>query len=124
MECLYLKWVDYKTSNKYIIGALCRDKENKKYFFKLDADYMRKAEKSGFSPAVLPFSHVNKIYESETLFPMFRMRVPRIENMDKDELEELLEEVGLKEFDEFEFLKKTKGESVLDRFILEESRNN
>ena len=52
------------------------------------------------------------------------MRVPNIVNFDDDDLENLLDEVGLDEFDEFEFLRKTKGELATDYFILEEERDN
>ena len=124
MDNLYLKWIDYKTNKKYVIGALCRDKENNKYYFKLSEDYINKAKEAGFSPIVLPFTDINKIYESDTLFSFFRVRVPNISTLDDEELEVLLNEVGLNEFDEFEFLKKTKGESATDYFILEEEREN
>lgn len=123
MENLYLKWVDYKTNKKYVIGALCRDKENNKYYFKLSEDYLNKAKDAGFVTAILPFSDVNRIYESDILFPIFRVRVPNINNFDDEELEDLLEEIGLEEFDEFEFLRKTKGELATDYFILEEERD-
>lgn len=124
METLYLKWVDYKTNKKYVLGALCRDKKNKKYYFKLNEDYINKAKECGFSTAVLPFDNVNKIYESDILFPLFRIRVPKIENYNEEDLEMLLDEYDMKEFDEFEFLKKTKGELMTDYFILEEERDN
>ena len=124
IENLYFKWVDYKTNKKYVIGALCRDKENNKYYFKLSEDFLEKAKEAGFATATLPFSDVNRIYESDTLFPIFRRRVPNIENFDEEDLEELLADVGLEEFDEFEFLKKTKGESATDYIILEEERDN
>ena len=29
MEYLYLKWIDYRTDKKYLIGALFRDKEKR-----------------------------------------------------------------------------------------------
>ena len=32
MEYLYLKWIDYKTDKKHLIGALFRDKEKGKYY--------------------------------------------------------------------------------------------
>lgn len=124
MENLYLKWQDYKTNKKYVIGALCRDKENNKYYLKLNEEYIKKAEENGFVMATLPFSDVNKIYESDVLFPFFKVRIPKIEKMDEDDLKELLEEFDMKEFDEFEFLKKTKGEVMIDNFILEEDRGN
>ena len=119
MDTLQLKWVDYKTQNKYPIGTLSRDKENHKYYCQLEEKWINDAVEVGFSTATLPFSDVNKIYESEVLFPFFRRRVPNIENFDEDDLEILLEEVGLEEFDEFEFFRKTKGESPTDYFILE-----
>lgn len=124
METLYLKWVDYKTNQKYVIGALCKDRKNNKYYFKLSEDYMSKAKEVGFSSATLPFTDVNKIYESDILFPLFRIRIPKIENYDEEDLEVLLQEYDMKEFDEFEFLRKTKGELMTDYFILEEERDN
>ena len=124
MENLYFKWINYKSNKKYVIGALCRDKENSKYYFKLSENFLKRAEEAGFSTATIPFSDPNKIYESDTLFPIFRIRVPNISNFDEEELEDLLLEVGLEEFDEFEFLKKTKGILATDHFILEEERDN
>ena len=44
--------------------------------------------------------------------------------MNEEDIEDLLEEVGMAEFDEFEFLKKTKGELATDHFIFEEERDN
>ena len=85
MENLYLKWVDYETNKKYVIGALCRDKKNNKYYFKLSEDYINKAKQCGFSTAILPFSDVNRIYESDTLFPLFKIRIPKIENYDDED---------------------------------------
>lgn len=125
MENLYLKWQDYKTGNKLIIGALCRDKEKNKYYFKLNENYMKKAEEqSEFSPAMVPFSDVNRIYESNQLFPFFKIRVPKVEKMDEEDIKDLLEEFQMKEFDEFEFLKKSKGDIITDNFILEEEKDN
>jgi hypothetical protein len=123
MENLYLKWQDYETGKKYVLGALCRDKANSKYYFKLSENYVKKAEEANFSMAMLPFSDINRIYESDILFPFFRMRIPKIQNLDEDDIKELLKEYGMKEFDEFEFLKKSKGKVMTDHFILEEERD-
>ena len=95
METLYFKWIDYKTNKKYVLGALCRDKKNKKYYFKLNEDYVNKAKACGFSTAVLPFDNVNKIYESDVLFSIFRIRVPKIENYDEEDLEYFLKEYDM-----------------------------
>ena len=45
MEYLYLKWIDYKTNKKYLIGALFRDKEKRKYYFKMSRRHVEKAIK-------------------------------------------------------------------------------
>ena len=124
MEFLYLKWVDKETDKKYVLGALCRDKVNNMYYFKLNEDYLNKAKKCGFSTAVLPFDDVNRIYESKLLFPLFRVRVPDIENYDDESINDLLAEYDMEEYDEFEFLRRTKGISMTDSFILEEERDN
>ncbi len=122
MKYLYLKWVDYKTQNKYVIGALCKDIRTNKYYFKLSEDYINIANQAGFSMAVLPFSDTNRIYESDSLFSFFKIRVPKVERLDEEDLKDLLEEYDMAEFDEFEFLRKTKGEIMTDSFILEEEK--
>ena len=43
--------------------------------------------------------------------------------MDEDDIKELLEEYDMEVFDEFEFLKKSKGEIMTDHFILEEDKD-
>ena len=48
MEYLYLKWIDYKTDKKHLIGALFRDKEKGKYYFKLSKSHVEKALKENF----------------------------------------------------------------------------
>ena len=101
MDYLYLKWVDNDTNEKYVLGALCRDKANNVYYFKLNEDYLNKAKKCGFSTATLPFDDVNRIYESRILFPLFRVRVPDIENYDDESVDELLAEYDMDEYDEF-----------------------
>ena len=58
MDFLYLKWVDEKTKEKYVIGALCKDRINNVYYFKLNEDYTNKAKKCGFSTSILPFDDV------------------------------------------------------------------
>ncbi len=123
MENLYLKWVDYKTNKKYIVGALCFDRENHKYYFKINRDYIKKAEEAGFNMAFLPFPDKEDILESDTLFAFFKVRVPKVDKMDEETLQELLDEYGMKEFDEFEYLKKTKGDILTDDFVLEEEKD-
>lgn len=123
MEYLYLKWVDYKTNKKYLIGALFRDKKKHKYYFKLSRLHIEKAlNEKVISKAILPFSDYDKIYESDEIFAIFKIRLPKIENYSNEELEELLQDLEINEYDEFEYLKKTKGILLTDRFIVEEEK--
>ena len=123
MEYLYLKWVDYKTNKKYLIGALCRDKEKGKYYFKMSKEHVEKALEDGvINKAILPFPNVDEIYESDDIFAIFKIRLPKIERYSEDELKELLDELDMKEYDEFEYLRKTKGIIVTDKFIVEEEK--
>lgn len=118
MEYLYLKWKDYKTNKKYLIGALF--KQNGKYYFKISKAHVKKAiDKKVFSKAILPFSDYDKIYESDEIFEIFKIRLPKIEKYSKEELEDLLRDLGMDKFDEFEYLRKTKGLLMTDKFIIE-----
>lgn len=121
MEYLYLKWVDYKTNKKYLVGALFRDKTKGKYYFKLSKKHVNKLiEEKIISSAILPFSDLDKIYESDTIFAIFKIRLPKIENYSEEEIKLMLEDLGMTEYDEFEYLRKTKGILMTDKFIIEE----
>lgn len=123
MEYLYLKWIDYKTNKKYLIGALFRDKEKRKYYFKMSRKHVEKAIKEkAISKALLPFYDLDKIYESDEIFAIFKVRLPKIEKFSEDELKDFLKDLNMEEYDEFEYLRKTKGKLVTDKFILEEEK--
>lgn len=117
MDYLYLKYFDYKTNKKYVIGALY--KKQNKYYFKLVKNFLKKVEKIDFPINMFPFYDENKIYESEELFAIFKIRLPDINKYTNEELNSLLKEYNLENYDEFEFLKVTKGKLRLDNFILE-----
>ncbi len=121
MEYLYLKWIDYKTNKKYLVGALFRDKSKGKYYFKLSKKHVNKLlEEKIISSAILPFSDLDKIYESDTIFAIFKIRLPKIENYSEEEIKLMLEDLDMTEYDEFEYLRKTKGILMTDKFIVEE----
>jgi len=117
VEVLYLKWKNYKTNKKYVIGALC--KENQKYFFKLNSNGLKEARQAGFFQK-LEFNDENKIYSSQELFTMFKVRIFEPEKYTDEQMKEYLNKYGLEEYDEFEILKKTKGILMTDNFSLEE----
>ena len=123
MEYLYLKWIDYKTNKKYLIGALFRDKEKGKYYFKLSKAHVEKALKEkAISEIILPFSDYDKIYESDEIFAIFKIRLPKLEKYTDEELEELLKDLDMQEYDDFEYLRKTKGMLETDNFVIEEEK--
>ena len=123
MDYLYLKWRDYTTNKKYLIGALFRDKEKGKYYFKLSKKHIEKAISEGiYNKAILPFSGYNQIYESDEIFAIFKIRLPKIEQYTEEEFKELLEDLEMKEYDEFEYLAKTKGELITDKFVVEKEK--
>lgn len=123
MEYLYLKWIDYKTNKKYLIGALFRDKEKGKYYFKLSKVHVEKALKEkAISEIILPFSDYDKIYESDEIFAIFKIRLPKLDTYTNEELEELLKDLDMKEYDDFEYLRKTKGMLETDNFVIEEEK--
>lgn len=123
MEYLYLKWIDYRTNKKYLIGALFRDKEKGKYYFKLSKSHVEKALKEeAISEIILPFSDYERIYESDEIFAIFKIRLPKLEKYSEEELEELLKDLDMKEYDDFEYLRKTKGMLETDNFVVEEEK--
>lgn len=123
MEYLYLKWFDVETNKKYLIGALFRDKAKNKYYFKISKSHVEKAlEDKVISKAMLPFEEFDQIYESDTIFAIFRIRLPKIEKYSKDELDEMLKDLDMKEYDEFEYLEKTKGVIISDNYIVEKEK--
>lgn len=123
MDYLYLKWLDYRTNKKYLIGALFRDKQKQKYYFKLSESHVKKAiEEKAFPKAMLPFVEYDRIYESDEIFSIFKIRLPKIEKYSKEELQELLKDLDMKEFDEFEYLEKTQGRIYTDNFIVEREK--
>lgn len=120
-EYLYLKFYDYKTDKKYLIGALYR--KDGKYYFKMSKQHVEEALKNGiYSKVILPFDDLDTIYESQEIFAIFKIRLPRIEEYSKEELDLLLKELNMKEYDEFEYLRKTKGVLMTDHFIVEEEK--
>lgn len=121
MEYLYLKWVDYKTNKKYLIGALFKEKG--KYYFKMSKSHIEKAlNEKVITKAILPFSNLDKIYESDEIFAIFKIRLPKIEDYSEEELQFLLEDLNMDKYDEFEYLRKTKGILMTDHFIVEEEK--
>jgi len=110
---LKLKWRDIK-NNVHFLGELTRDEG--KYYFRVNEEGVKKAVENGcFGIGALNLN--NKFHVSDELFTFFKMRIPP---HDRTDIEEILKEYGLKEYDEMELLKVTKGMLMTDNYFLTE----
>ena len=107
-----LFWED-KDGNKYLLGIL--DKKNNYYYFEKNNEGLSLAMNHGcFGIGNIDFTQ--DVIKSETLFPFFKNRIP---NIDNPNIKEILESYGLKEYDEYELLKRSRGSLLTDKYYLE-----
>ena len=110
---LKLYWTD-ALENKYMLGILYY--EDSKYYFEINDEGLKDAINHGcFGIGELNLAY-NK-HSSDKLFQFFERRIPSKDNTD---IEKILEELDIKEYNEMELLKKTKGILNTDRYYLEE----
>lgn len=110
---LKLYWRDIN-QNTYMLGKLYRS--NGKYYFDIDEEELKKAAHHGcFGIGEINLLYTNHV--SDNLFIFFKRRIPSKEHIN---IKEILEEVGLEEYDEMKLLAKTKGILDTDRYYLEE----
>lgn len=100
--------------NDIVIGYLVKDQEG--YLFKYDADGILKARQQGYD-YLIGFKSLRQVYQSEQLFPVFRSRIPSRQRRD---INKILKELGLQEYDEFEILLAKKGKTNTDSITIEE----
>lgn len=100
-DFVYVFW------RNFIIGTL--SKNENKYTFKYGFE-INYALREGFSPLV-PFEDINKTYESNKLFPIFSSRIP---DKRRKDIDLILNKYGLKEYDEYQLLKKSGGSLPID----------
>lgn len=111
---LKLYWKDMN-GNSYELGNLYK-KDNKYCFDIVEKDILKKATQAG----CFGIGELNLFYnhhESDELFTFFKRRIPAKEHVD---IEEILKELELAEYDEMELLKRTQGILNTDRYYLEE----
>lgn len=104
---LYLIWKDPETRRNFTIGKLTRDS---KYKFEYCED-AGAAEESGWK--LLGTFPDYQTYESANLFPVFASRLPDKKRRD---IKKVLEKYGLKEFDEFELLRRSGARLPIDTY--------
>lgn len=105
-DYIYLVWQNPKTRSKTGVGLL---KRNGRYEFKYTND-AKKAIKEGFQ-LLLAFPKIDKKYTNEMMFPVFSSRLPSKNRVDIDDI---LKRYNMKEYDEFELLKRTGAKTPLD----------
>lgn len=105
-DYLYLIWKEPISRRNYIIGQLSK---NSQYEFSYGYEVYEAIEK-GFE-LLIPFDNINKVYKSDTLFPAFSSRLPDSKRRD---IERILAKYDLKEFDEYELLKRSGARLPID----------
>lgn len=97
---------------KYVVGKLTCDCN-----YKFEYCYDNEAIEAGWQPLVA-FPE-RRVYESEILFPVFSSRIPDRKRRD---IQKILDKYGLKEFDEFELLRKSGGHLPIDTYEFLDSK--
>lgn len=105
---LYLIWRDPVSRRNYTVGKLTRGSNYKFEYCEEDGKAVAEA---GWQP--LEAFPEGKVYESEILFPVFSSRIPDRKRRD---IQKILDKYGLKEFDEFELLRKSGARLPIDTY--------
>lgn len=105
-------WMVWKNDQgeSFKVGELSKRAE--KHYFKYDIDGMKKAEEYGLYPLSY-FPRVDAEYFREELFSSFSKRMPW---NDKKDVNSILKEYDLEEYDAFELLKRSGGKMPTDSF--------
>ena len=106
-DFLYLIWKDPETRRNFTVGKLTR---GSKYSFEY-CEEASEAEEAGWK--LLGAFPNYRVYESENLFPIFSSRLPDKKRRD---IKKILEKYGLKEFDEFELLRRSGARLPIDTY--------
>lgn len=104
---LYLIWKDPETRRNFTIGKLTRG-SNYRFEYCEDAGA---AEEAGWK--LLGTFPEYRVYESANLFPVFSSRLPDKKRRD---IQKVLDKYGLKEFDEFELLRRSGARLPIDTY--------
>ena len=109
-DSVYLVWNHKSTGNKFKIGELY--KEGEKYYFRYILENVAEAMKEGFQ-LLVAFPQLNALYDCPFLFAAFSTRLP---DETRPEIKEILATYGMKEYDEFELLKRSGAKLPTDSF--------
>ena len=109
-DIVYLVWSNVTTGRKYKVGILY--KENGVFYFKYIVENVKKAQEEGF-PLLIAFPQINATYENPQLFAVFGARLP---DKTRPEIDVILKEYNMKEYDEFELLKRSGAKLPTDNY--------
>ena len=107
-DYLYLVWKSTTKHKRYIVGQLTK---NGKYEF-CYRDDLQEAINAGFKPLVA-FPDLSQTYYSDTLFQGFASRLP---DKKRKDINKILDRYGLKDYDEYELLKRSHAILPIDTF--------
>ena len=106
-DYIYLVWQEPKTRSRMVVGEL---KRQDGFIFFYTQDY-KKAKEMGWG-MLRPFPE-EKIYRSDRMFPVFSCRLPDPKRRDIDSI---LKEYGMEEYDEYDLLKKSGAKLPIDSY--------
>ena len=107
---VYLVWKDVNTGKKFKVGMLY--KEDDMFYFRYVLENLKEAEEHGFH-LLIPFPNFNAIYFCPHLFANFASRLP---DKSRPEIDKILKEYGMTEYDEFELLKRSGAKLPTDGY--------
>lgn len=103
-----------KNGTIFNLGVL--EKNNNQYIFKINQDELKLAIKQG-CVGIGNFDLLKEEYVSDNLFSFFKNRIPDENNLN---INEILNEFDMNEYDEMKLLKYTAGELQTDNYYVEE----
>lgn len=106
-----LRVVHNRKKGKITVGYLKKIPEG--YVFEYDENYLKKNKKIFFAK-----SKGNK-FINNNMFAFFKSRLP---DEKRPDIQEILESYGLKEYDDFELLARTKGKIMTDNYEFEKMK--
>lgn len=109
-DLVYLVWTDVKTNKKFKVAKLY--KENGTFYFKYILENVKDAQKNGLE-LLIPFPQINALYDNPKLFDCFGARLPE---PTRPEIKEILNTYGMKEYNDFELLKRSGAKLHTDHY--------
>lgn len=96
------------------IGNLIKDEAG--YAYRYDLKGLEEAQSQGYS-YLIGFKNPKKIYQSDSLFPVFSSRIP---SRQRREIADILNDLGLETYDELALLLASQGRTNTDEISLVE----